>query len=124
MFSYRVENGVIVITAAGVYTATERDNVYDAIRRDPAIHEQSLLLIDTRQNLAPGSAIDIRDAIDSLIRRLGPKLGRACAIIRSPARPAASFHFQLHASARGLRVGVFDDEAGARQWLSVYAAMT
>jgi hypothetical protein len=121
MIGYVVDGQIVIITADGAHTSEERDAMYDAIRDDARVADGSLLLIDARGNALPSAAPAVRETVASMVERLGPKLGRACALVRPPDRQAPAVQFQLTANTYDIRVGVFTDVAAAREWLEVHA---
>ena len=117
---YRVEGQVLIVTLTGQYTATERDDVFSEIRRDPTVPQGALLVIDARRDEGPNDYSTLRASVHSLVARLGPKLGPTCAFITTGSRDVQAHLFRSFAATFGLRVGLFEDEAGARAWLGAY----
>ena len=118
---YRVEDGILVLTAAALPSHTDHPASFDQIRADRQVPDRSLVLIDTR-------SIDVRTGLEGerrlsgllkgVLPGLGPKMGPRCAIVTSGANPIALRLFQASAKQRGVVVGFFHDPTAARLWLS------
>ena len=62
----------------------------------------------------------LRQRFALLRQQLGSKLGQVCAILVSEQGMVDVRLFQVVAAEDELRVGIFQDEAEARRWLSAY----
>jgi hypothetical protein len=118
MISYRRDGDVCVLRLLGAYTVEARDRVFEAIRQDPEIQPGSALLVDARFNPSARGPVEYRAGIAVLQRALGPKLGSHCAVVMSLRKSLQAHQFQAVAREFDLCVGLFYNQAIARQWLS------
>lgn len=118
MLSYEIDGSILTLRVSGTPTLSDRQPVFDAVRADARVPRNALLLFDVRE-LAVGmwSEYTVVERLRVLFDQLGPKLGPACAVIAAPALTEQSRQFQMAALDFGLRVGLFNDEPSARQWL-------
>ena len=119
MISYRVDGPILILTI-GASTYAERTAVYETVRTDPSVPTGALLLLDARQFEEAITEALLRQRVALLRTQLGPKLGQVCAVIVPEQSIVDARLFQIIAVEHELRVGLFRDEAEARQWLSAY----
>ena len=114
--SYEMRAGVLVVTPRGTPPDGERLAMYEAIKRDTSVPDSVRVLLDWSRmdNTTVG---DIERRVRLFIARLGPKLGQVCALIVPPRLAAEGQQLQRTASAHGLRVELFRDEASALRWM-------
>ena len=112
-----MRGSVLVVTPRGTPPDHQRFALYDAITRDVSVPVNAPMLLDwSRMDNAPPG--DIERRVRLLIRRLGSKLGQICAIVVPPRLALEGRQLQETASAHGLRVGLFRDEASALRWMT------
>lgn len=93
--------------------------MFDSVRNDPAVSDGSPAILDIRELQVELSAIALITRIQNFRDRLGPKMGRTCAIVISPDNRFLSRSFQHYAQELiDLRVGIFSDMDEARRWLT------
>jgi hypothetical protein len=114
--SYEMRAGVIVVTPRGTPADGERLAMYEAIKQDTSVPKSVPVLLDWSR-MDNTSAGDIERRVRLFIARLGPKLGQVCAIIVPPRLAVEGRQLQRTASAHGLRVAPFRDEASALRWM-------
>jgi hypothetical protein len=117
---YGVENGLVMITIGPLSTFNERQALYDAIRRDPRVPDDAVLLLDVRLHEEVLTPETVRARVPLLKNALGPKLGSAFALLATRDRMPDAMIFQAVAGEFQFRVGVFYEEALARTWLTAY----
>jgi hypothetical protein len=118
MTTYHVDGSILVITVDPASTFTERRAVYKALRADRLVPDRALLLIDVRQVEETYTETVLRSRVAVFFDALGRKLGPVCALVVPAAGNAlGKYMFQIIADENAVRVGLFDDEAEARQWL-------
>src|SRR5436190_17324717 len=114
-----ISRDVVQLTSSGTYAPGEWDSVLDAVRNDPAVPDGARLIIDSRQLDVRMSSVQLIDRIKNLARRLGPKMGTACAMVVSPENAVLSFQFRDFAEGLiALRIGVFTEMEDAKRWLT------
>ena len=116
--TYRVDDGILVLTAVGSPSSADRRATFERLRADPHVPDGALLLLDTRRLTAVMTGLDGERRLSELLAGLGPKMGARCAVLASGANPAAIHFFQSTGGAYGVRVGLFDNETAARLWLT------
>ena len=116
--TYRVEDGLLILTAMGSPTFLQRRATFEAVRADPAVAERAPLLLDTRALTDVMTSTEGQRRLSELVTGLGSKMGHVCAVLASGWNPLAVHFFQVTAGEHGVRVGLFDDEATARRWLA------
>jgi len=116
--TYRVDDGILVLTAVGSPSSADRRATFDQIRTDPQVPDGALLLLDTRRLTDVMTSLEGERRLSELLAGLGLKMGARCAVLASGANPAATHFFQAAGRAYGVRVGLFDNEAAARLWLT------
>jgi hypothetical protein len=119
MISYRVDGPILILTI-GASTYAERTAVYEKVRADPSVPNGALLLFDAREFEEALTESLVWQRVALLRQQLGPKLGLVCAVLVSEQSVVGVRLFQIVAAEHELRVGLFRDEAEARQWLSAY----
>jgi hypothetical protein len=120
MLRYEVYGRVLTITVKGTPTDDQRESAYTAIALDGRVPRKALVLLDGRRADSPGSPQDVEARARALVRGIGSKLGPACAVIVSPRLFEEAQHFQVVTTELGLKVGVFQDELQAREWLETF----
>ena len=115
---YRVDDGILVLTAVGSPSSADRRATFEKLRADPNVPDGAMLLLDTRKLTAVLSGLDGERRLSDLLAGLGPKMGARCAVLASGANPAAINFFQAAGGAYGVRVRLFDNESAARLWLT------
>ena len=115
---YRVDDGILVLTAVGSPSSADRRATFEKLRADPNVPDGALLLLDTRRLTAVMTGLDGERRLSDLLAGLGPKMGARCAVLASGANPMAIHFFQAAGGAYGVRVGLFDNETAARLWLT------
>jgi hypothetical protein len=116
--TYRVEDGLLILTAVGSPTFLQRRATFEEVRADPAVAERAPLLLDTRALTDVMTSTEGQQRLSELVTGLGSKMGHACAVLSSGWNPLATHFFQVTAGEHGVRVGLFDDETTARRWLA------
>jgi hypothetical protein len=116
--TYRVDDGLLVLTAVGSPTYLQRRATFEAVRADPDVPERAPLLFDTRALTEILTSTEGQQRLSELVTGLGLKMGHVCANLASGRNPVATHFFQVTAGAHGVRVGLFDDEVAARRWLA------
>jgi hypothetical protein len=121
VLSYKTDGQILTFIVTGRATSQQRAEVFSSIRADPDVPNGAPLLLDVR---AVSWSMEER-TMWTLFRmfraELGAKLSLACAVLSATAHRPEHRWFQEAADESGLRVGIFDDEADARVWLSGYA---
>jgi hypothetical protein len=121
MLSYEIDGSILTLRASGTTTLGQRQSVFDAIRADPRVPNNALLLIDVRHYDFGMSAYLLGDRLRIFFDFLGPKCGAALAVIIPAGLGADQVHaFKSKAIDFGLRVDLFSDEQLARDWLNTY----
>jgi len=115
---YRVDDGILVLTAVGSPSSADRRATFEKLRADPNVPDGAMLLLDTRKLTAVLSGLDGERRLSDLLAGLGPKMGARCAVLASGANPTAIHFFQAAGGAYGVRVELFDNETAARLWLT------
>ena len=115
---YRVDDGILVLTAVGSPSYVDRRATFEKLRADPRVPDGALLLLDTRKLTSVMTGLDGERRLFDLLAGMGPKMGARCAVLASGANPAAVQFFQAAGNAYGVRVGLFDNETAARLWLT------
>ena len=115
---YRVDDGILVLTAVGSPSSAGRRATFEKLRADPDVPDGAPLLLDTRRLTAVMTGLDGERRLSDLLAGLGPKMGARCAVLESGANPAAIHFFQAAGGAYGVRVELFDNETAARLWLT------
>jgi hypothetical protein len=115
---YRVDDGILVLTAVGSPSSAGRRATFEKLRADPHVPDGAPLLLDTRKLTAVMTGLDGERRLSDLLAGLGPKMGARCAILASGTNPAAIHFFQAAGGAYGVRVELFDNETAARLWLT------
>jgi len=117
MLSYTIDGSLLTLNASGTPTLDEREQVFNAMRADPAVPNGAQLLIDARDVDLALADVSMAERLRVLVDLVGPKLGPVCAVI-IPAGLATQFRlFQTAGRGAGLKVELFSDEQSARQWL-------
>lgn len=116
--TYSVDDGLLVLTAVGSPNVVQRRATFEAVRADPTVAERAPLLLDTRALTDVMTSTEGQRRLSELMTGLGLKMGHACAVLSSGWNPVATHFFQVSAGEHGVRVGLFDDEANARRWLT------
>jgi hypothetical protein len=117
VLSYRIDGAILILTAS---RGPQPQEVFDAVHADPRVPQGALVLIDARGADPAHSEMEVRERARVLISQLGSKVGSVCAVIVAPELALDAHLFQVFGSGLGLRVGLFPDEATARQWLEAY----
>jgi len=118
LLTYRIDDGILVLTAVGSPSSADRRATFEKLRADPQVPDGAPLLLDTRRLTAVLTGLDGERRLSDLLAGLGPKMGARCAVLASGANPAAIHFFQAAGGAYGVRVGLFDNETAARLWLT------
>ena len=116
--TYRVDDGLLILTAVGSPNYLQRRATFAAVQANPRVPERAPLLLDTRALTDVMTSTEGQQRLSELVTWLGSKMGHACAVLSSGWNPLATHFFQVTAGEHGVRVGLFDDEATARRWLS------
>ena len=116
--TYRVDDGILVLTSVGSPSSADRRATFEKLRADPNVPDGAMLLLDTRKLTAVLSGLDGERRLSDLLAGLGPKMGARCAVLASGANPIAVHFFQAAGGAYGVRVELFDNETAARLWLT------
>jgi hypothetical protein len=117
MLTYEIDGLVLTLRATGTTTADQRQPVFDAVRADARVPNGALVLLDVREVDIGMSQHVVVERLRLLCNLLGPKLGRACAMLVTQAVRDQSTTFQTEAVGFGLLVNLFSDESKARHWL-------
>jgi hypothetical protein len=118
LLSYEVDGPILKIVGAPNATSEERLALYDAARSDPRVPVGALLLLDARQSPTDLTREEVRDRVAFLMERLGLKVGPLCAVIVSAGGLRQATELQLVGQEQfKMRVGVFENEQAARNWL-------
>jgi hypothetical protein len=115
---------MVTITVTPHSTFEERRAIYDAIRVDPRVPDDAVLLLDVRQHDEFLTPEIVRARVPRLKEALGPKLGSAFALLVTKERMPDALIFQAVAGEFRFRIGVFYEEALARTWLQAYLPPT
>src|SRR5690349_2595334 len=94
MLSYRVEDGIVVITALGSSTLEQRREVFEAIRDDPSVGQPALVLFDGRRMAEDLDEAAVRQRLKVLQETLGAKLGPAYAVLPPPSHVSEPVMFR------------------------------
>jgi len=120
-FSYESDGAILILRASGTPTDRERKPVYDAVRADPNVPKNALLLLDVREiDVSMFSGHALLERLRALTEQLGRKLGPVCALIVPPELSIHGALFRDTGLLVGLRVRLFTDEPSARLWLNKY----
>jgi hypothetical protein len=95
---YRVDDGILVLTAVGSPSSSVRRATFEKLRADPQVPDGALLLLDTRRLTDVMSSLEGERRLSELLTGLGPKMGGRCAVLASGANPAATNFFQAAAA--------------------------
>ena len=123
MLGYQIDGHILSLTVSTYPTLAARQALFDAVRADRRVTLGALVILDVRSLALDLGEANVLERLGALITLLGPKLGRACAIIRD-AHQDDSHLFQTEGRRLGLRVGLFADEQAARQWLNAQQLST
>jgi hypothetical protein len=121
LLSYEVDDSILTLRASGTATAEERQSVLDAVRTDERVPSGAPLLLDVREIDGVADKQVMVERLRLLLRHLGPKLGKVCALLVAPRVREQADIFQREAIGIGLRVELFGNEPSARRWLSTYS---
>jgi hypothetical protein len=120
VLSYTIVGKILRLIVSGDVTLAERRSVYHAVRVDPNVPENCLLVVDAR-----GASVTFRDAtidvrVQALLDGLGNKFGGTCAFIEPAGDPLYGKAFHRAGATVGVRIGLFGDEETALRWLGAY----
>ena len=119
MLSYRIVGRYIEVQIGEHYEMAEMRQLFEQIRNDANLPADALLLVDASRRHADSTESDVRERARAFFDVLSGHV-IACALIVDDTMTIQSRHAQALASAEGLRIGLFTDEASARRWLSAY----
>ncbi|HEY7993178.1 MAG TPA: hypothetical protein VID24_03085 [Candidatus Eremiobacteraceae bacterium] len=93
MLSYTIDGKILRLIVSGDVSLAERRSVYDAVRDDPNVPDDCVLVVDARDASVTfrDATIDVR--VHALLEGLGKKFGRTCAFIESGGDPLYAKHF-------------------------------
>jgi len=120
MLSYTIDGKILRLIVSGDVTVAERRSVYDAVRVDPNVPKNCVLLVDARDATVTfrDSTIDMR--VQLLLDGLGDTFGGTCAFIEPASDPLNGKAFQRASAKLGVRIGLFGDEESALRWLGAH----
>jgi hypothetical protein len=116
-----MDGPMLILAKSGISTLEERTALFDALRADPAVPNVALLLLDLRNDEDALGASELGARFLGLRRALGLKLGPACAMIVRDQHHSDFRTIREMPAAHGLHLGMFADEAAAREWLGAFA---
>ena len=120
MISYQVDGKILILNVVGDVIPEERQRVYDAIRADPAVLDGSVLIVDARFSRVTFLDATLEARVRLLLDQLGPKVREVCAFIEPEYDPVFGLKFQRACASLGVQVGLFANEARAREWLAPF----
>ena len=121
--SYQVNGQFVEICVGDGYSLTDLRALFEAIRDDPTLPAEALLLFDGSARTEVLTDADVRTRLAVLLDVLRPRMVPAFAVIVSSALASSAQSAQRYAAATGVRVELFLDAERARTWLSTCAPM-
>jgi hypothetical protein len=122
MLTYQIDGPILTLTLKGTPHELQRSMTYAEIAGDARVPPGVLVMVDIRRADPIDDPAEVDRRARTLVERLGPKLGSACAVIVPPRLATIAEHFQSMSTELGLRIALFRDEPDARRWLMTFNA--